>query len=186
MRFLLLKSNNYFIWLSGYHIYNFGCAGKKAHECTIRDSGKNVCAPPPPPPPKKKRINRSHTPMSLWTYVWVLELSSKPNFFFFYWVPGYRVLATPGGAGRGRPPLTISARHKQKTKKKSARHYFFFFFFFLVPFFAKDTHHTAREHNYFLEKCSEPVHCDPFGRTAIRAPISELTPAQTLLGCARH
>ena len=57
---------------------------------------------------------------------------------------------------------------------------------FCMHYFAKDTHHTAREQNYFLEKCSEPVHCDPFGRTAIRAPISELTPAQTLLGCARH
>ena len=43
-------------------------------------------------------------------------------------------------AGRGRPPLTISARH-------------YFFFFLCVPFFAKDTHHTAREQNYFLEKC---------------------------------
>ena len=57
---------------------------------------------------------------------------------------------------------------------------------FCMHYFAKDTHHTAREQNYFLEKCSEPVLCDPFGRTAIRAPISELTPAQTLLGCARH
>ena len=57
---------------------------------------------------------------------------------------------------------------------------------FCMHYFAKDTHHTAREQNYFLENCSEPVHCDPFGRTAIRAPISELTPAQTLLGCARH
>ena len=89
-----------------------------------------------------------------------------------------RVLATPGGAAHHSrfPPGT-------KKKKKSARHYFFFF---LVPFLAKDTHHTAREQHYFLEKCSEPVHCDPFGRTAIRAPISELTPAQTLCGCARH
>ena len=57
---------------------------------------------------------------------------------------------------------------------------------FCMHYFAKDTHHTAREQKYFLEKCSEPVHCDPFGLTAIRAPISELTPAQTLLGCARH
>ena len=50
---------------------------------------------------------------------------------------------------------------------------------FCMHYFAKYTHRTAREQNYFLEKCSEPVHCDPFGRTAIRAPISELTPAQT-------
>ena len=57
---------------------------------------------------------------------------------------------------------------------------------FCMHYFAKDTHHMAWEQHYFLEKCSEPVHCDPFGRTAIRAPISELTPAQTLLGCARH
>ena len=42
---------------------------------------------------------------------------------------GGRVVATVGGAGRGRPPLTISARHKKK-KKNSARHNFFFFFLF--------------------------------------------------------
>ena len=31
-----------------------------------------------------------------------------------------RVLATVGGAGRGRPPLTISAQHKKKKKKNPA------------------------------------------------------------------
>ena len=36
-----------------------------------------------------------------------------------------RVLATVGGAGRGRPPLTISAQHKKKKKK--------IIYFFLVP-----------------------------------------------------
>ena len=90
-----------------------------------------------------------------------------------------RVLATPGGA-------VHHSRFPPSKKKKNDFRPALFFPFFFVPFFAKDTHHTAREQNYFLEKCSEPVHCDPFGRTAIRAPISELTPAQTLLGCARH
>ena len=49
----------------------------------------------------------------------------------------FRVVATVGGAGRGRPPLTISARHQKKkkkippgTKEKKKRFFFFFFFFF--------------------------------------------------------
>ena len=69
-----------------------------------------------------------------------------------------RVLATPGGAAH-------HSRFLPGTKKKktiSARHYFFFFFFFLVPFFAKDTHHTAREHNYFLEKIFGTCTLRPF------------------------
>ena len=41
-------------------------------------------------------------------------------------------------------------RGSLKKKKISARHYaIFFFFFFLVPFFAKDTHHTARNSHKF-------------------------------------
>ena len=55
-------------------------------------------------------------------------------------------------AGRGRPPLTISARHNNnKNNFRPCVQFFFFFFFFLVPFFAKDTHHMAREHDYFLK-----------------------------------
>ena len=43
-----------------------------------------------------------------------------------------RVVATVGGAGRGRPALTISARHNPK-KKKFRPALNMFFFFFLVP-----------------------------------------------------
>ena len=42
-----------------------------------------------------------------------------------------RVVATVGGAGRGRPALTISARHNPK--KNDFRPAQFFFYFFLVP-----------------------------------------------------
>ena len=45
-----------------------------------------------------------------------------------------RVVATVGGAGRGRPALTISARHNYKKKWfPPSTKKFFFFFFFLVP-----------------------------------------------------
>ena len=93
------------------------------------------------------------------------------------------------GRRRAGPPTTHDFRPAQKKKKwfpPGTIFYFIIIIFFFSAFFAKDTHHTAQEQNYFLEKCSEPVHCDPFGRTAIKSPISELIPAQTLLGCARH
>ena len=125
---------------------------------------------------------------------------------------GRRVLATVGGAGRYRLVLQISARLLGSNWMRRPAQIFwkielkfaeyictnsivfqaskvvvFAQCKFCMHYFGKDTpHHTAREQNYFLEKCSEPVHCDSFGRTAIRAPISELTPAQTLLGCAWH
>ena len=54
-----------------------------------------------------------------------------------YWTEGSeflssvgRVVATVGGAWRGRPALTISARHNQKKKRFPPGTKFFFFFFF--------------------------------------------------------
>ena len=112
-----------------------------------------------------------------------------------------RVLVTVGGTGRYRPALWIfrpalgfkldAPPGTNRTKIcwictnsivfQASKVVVFAQCKFCIHYFAKDTHHTAREQNYFLEKCSEPVHCDPFGRTAIRAPISELAPAQTYL-----
>ena len=45
----------------------------------------------------------------------------------------HRVVATVGGAGRGRPALTISARHNNKKNDFRPAQYFFIFLFFLVP-----------------------------------------------------
>ena len=47
----------------------------------------------------------------------------------YVWIcPGSRVVATVGGAGWGRPALTISARHNPKKNDFRPAQFFFFFF----------------------------------------------------------
>ena len=94
-----------------------------------------------------------------------------------------RVLAMPGGAGRGRPPLTISARHKKK-KTISARHYFFF-----SAFFCQRHSPYGTRAQLFPWKMFGTCTLRPFwshSHKSANIGTMELTPAQTLLGCARH
>ena len=87
----------------------------------------NIC--PPPPPPTRQLFRWQTLMLNISSGGGTMWASGLPTFSIVRSLAhpllalqgklSIRVVATVGGAGRGRPPLKISARH--------------FFFFFLVP-----------------------------------------------------